>query len=138
MDIEVSLARTKLPVPLASVKRAAQTFLAHAGIHQASLSIVFISAGAMRRLNKKSLGHDHVTDVITFDLGGEGRILDGEIYICPAEAERNAGLYAAPVKKEIFRYLAHGILHLAGHDDATPRQRAVMRKAEDKLLSLIG
>ena len=40
------------------------------GVREAELSIIFLDGKAMRGLNRKSLGHDYVTDVITFDYTG--------------------------------------------------------------------
>jgi rRNA maturation RNase YbeY len=42
------------------------------------------------------------------------------------------------LKRELLRYLAHGILHLLGFDDATVAERERMRELEDKLLSRLG
>jgi rRNA maturation RNase YbeY len=46
-------------------------------------------------------------------------------------------VFGESLEREILRYVAHGILHLIGYDDATERRRAGMRKEEDKLLALI-
>lgn len=91
----------------------------------------------MRALNRKALGHDYVTDVVTFDLGSLGRHLEGEIYVCPGEAKRNACQYGEPFDKELLRYIAHGILHLSGHDDSTEKERSRMREEEDRLLKAV-
>ncbi|MBF0618910.1 MAG: rRNA maturation RNase YbeY [Candidatus Omnitrophica bacterium] len=111
---------------------AARDMLKKCGVRRARLSIVLLSDKAMRALNKKALGHDYVTDVITFDLSSD--VLEGEIYVCPGEAKRNAALYGEPVERELLRYVAHGILHLSGFDDASDKERLHMRIEEDRLL----
>ncbi|MEI6437546.1 MAG: rRNA maturation RNase YbeY [Candidatus Omnitrophota bacterium] len=111
-----------------------RAMLTAAGVRSCDLSIVFLTGAEMRKLNRESLGHDYVTDVITFDLGSVGKVLEGEIYICPAEARRNAREFGEPVGRELLRYVAHGILHLLGHDDATRVKREAMRRQEDRLL----
>ena len=122
----------------AIIQRAAVLFLLQRGIKSAEFSLVFVTGRAIRAINKKQLGHDHVTDIITFDLRDQGSApFEGELVICPAEAMRNARAFGQPLEREVLRYVAHGILHLTGYDDATARQRAVMRKEEDKLLALI-
>ena len=136
MDITLKLIRTKAPLTPAQLKLAAETFLRASGVRNASLSLVLVSGTDMRRLNRRHLGHDYITDVITFDLGSGDR-LEGEVIVCPAEARRNAALYGEDHGREILRYIAHGILHLLGHDDATDQQRTAMRRLEDKLLSLM-
>lgn len=67
----------------ACIQHNTAALLTAAGITQAHLSVVLLEGRAMRALNKKSLGHDYVTDVITFDYseGGAGKkpdSIDGE------------------------------------------------------------
>lgn len=124
----------------ACIQHNTAALLTAAGITQAHLSVVLLEGRAMRALNKKSLGHDYVTDVITFDYseGGAGKkpdSIDGEIFICPAEARRNARELAEPLAKEMLRYVVHGVLHLQGHDDASPAERLAMRAQEDHCLA---
>ena len=83
----------------------------------------------MRAVNKKYLKHDFVTDVLTFDLGEDC----GEIIICPHAALINARAHRTTVDKEIVLYVIHGILHLAGFDDHSPKDILKMRKMEREL-----
>jgi probable rRNA maturation factor len=94
------------------------------------LSIVFVGDRRMRAINKKFLGHDYVTDVLTFDLG-EGQ---GEIIICPGKAGMNAKAHQSSTQKEIVLYAVHGILHLAGYEDKSPEGIRQMRAMEKELL----
>ena len=107
-------------------------------VRTAELSVVFLDGRRMRAFNRRSLGHDYVTDVLTFDFSDDGgrkkTQLIGEIYVCPAEARRNARVYGEPLERELLRYVAHGILHLCGYDDTTDKQRAIMAKEENRLL----
>jgi rRNA maturation RNase YbeY len=84
----------------------------------------------MRSINKKYLGHDYVTDVLTFDLG----VNAGEIIICPQAALSNAKRYQTSTENEIILYVIHGILHLAGYDDHRPKDTLKMRRMESRLL----
>lgn len=122
--------------PAAVIRRAAVIFLKQHRVTSGHLSIVLVTGRLIRKINKSHLGHDHVTDIITFDLRDKG-MFEGELLICPAEAARNARAFGEPLEREVLRYVAHGILHLLGHDDATARQRAAMRREEDELLALI-
>ncbi len=115
--------------------------LHQAGIVQAQLSIVFLTAHQMKALNKKVLNHAYATDVITFDLSSKevlseqrNKQLIGEIYICPAVAEKNACLYKVSFKEEILRYIAHGLLHLMGLKDRTLKEQEKMRQQENILM----
>ena len=52
-------------------------------------------------------------------------------------AELNARRYGEPYEREVGRYVVHGLLHLAGHDDSSVAEREAMRRLEDRyLLSL--
>jgi probable rRNA maturation factor len=95
------------------------------------LGLYFVSRKKMAQLNKKFLGHEGPTDVITFDYG-EGDMLHGEIFICPDVAVSQAKEFGTTPQMELVRYLVHGLLHLRGYDDRTPAKRAKMKKAEDK------
>jgi probable rRNA maturation factor len=85
------------------------------------------------------LRHDFATAVSTFDWkqSGSALDLDGEIIISVQTAKRNALEYDASVKREILLYMIHGILHLCGFDDKSPRQVKQMRDKEKKLLALL-
>lgn len=90
------------------------------------LSIVFVSPGRMRVINRQFLKHDYVTDVITF--------LHGEIIICPEIAYRQARTYGQRYEDEICLYVIHGLLHLKGYDDHHQDDMKKMRQAEQRLM----
>lgn len=122
----------------AVIGRAAALFLAYHRVTSPGLSLVFVTGRISRKINRERLGHDYATDIITFDLRENGSDdLDGELVICLPEAARNARVFGESLEREILRYVAHGILHLLGFDDATDKQRAMMHREENKLLALI-
>jgi len=84
----------------------------------------------MCAINKQFLGHDYVTDVLTFDLGDD----QAEIIICPKVANANAKVHQSTVENEIILYVIHGVLHLAGYDDHSPKDIQEMRMMESLLL----
>ena len=47
----------------------------------------------------------------------------------------NARLYGAPRLQEMRRVVVHGVLHLCGQKDKTPRANARMHRKEDKYLA---
>jgi rRNA maturation RNase YbeY len=130
MQIKIRNLQKKIPIPQALILKAIPAALRQLDFDLQGLSIVFLGGRRMRTINKKYLGHDYQTDVLTFDLG-EGQ---GEIIICPEVAQANALDYQTSTKKEIIRYVMHGILHLKGYDDHAPKDIIKMREMEDKLL----
>ena len=66
------------------------------------------------------------TDVITFH--------HGEIVIGVEVAQRQAAEYGEPVGRELFRYLVHGLLHLAGYEDNEDELRRVMESHQESVI----
>lgn len=109
------------------------------------LQFVLLSPAEMTSLNALHLGHQGVTDVITYDLRtpeslfpAEEELVLAEIYLCPAVAVQNAKVYGQSPSRELFLYAVHGLLHLQGEDDLDDRARASMRAAENRILQAMG
>lgn len=69
------------------------------------------------------------TDVITFD--------HGEIHISVETAQSQAAEYFHDPEAEMMLYILHGLLHLAGHEDATEKGQEMMDMHQTELLSLV-
>ena len=100
----------------------------------ARIHISIISEGELATMNEKFLNHHDFTDVITYDNSYDD-ILMGEIYISANRTLENAKNFQIEVKKELLRYIIHGVLHLCGYTDETDEKRVIMRTMEDKYLS---
>ncbi len=111
----------------------------HLPIKKISLSYIFCDDGYLLGINQDFLDHDTYTDIITFDLSETSDELVGEIYISIERVRENAGRFEAPYLRELHRVIFHGVLHLCGYRDKTPKDQAAMRKAEDNcLLEYLG
>jgi probable rRNA maturation factor len=53
-------------------------------------------------------------------------------------AQRQARAWGRPLDEEVARYLAHGLLHLLGHDHHRREEAARMRAQEERLLGIPG
>jgi probable rRNA maturation factor len=62
----------------------------------------------------------------------------GDVVISVDTARRQAADYEAPLQREIYRLLIHGVLHLMGHDHAQSAQRRVMEREERRLAEAIA
>ena len=117
------------------------------------LAVHVLAAPEMTRLNETFLRHRGPTDVLTFDyverVGQASRLsrsgardrrdacptfLHGEIFVCLDEAVSQARRFHATWQSELVRYVAHGLLHLLGYDDANARARRELKAAEDNLV----
>jgi probable rRNA maturation factor len=121
-------------IDLRLLEKIAAAALEELGMEAAELGIVLVSAKEMASLNEKFLGHEGPTDVITFDYQNTELRICGEIFVCVEEAKRQAKEFKTTWQSEAIRYVVHGILHLAGHDDLNPIARKKMKKEEGRLV----
>lgn len=98
------------------------------------LAVHLVSARRSAEFNQRYLNHDGPTDIITFDHGSTRSQLQGELFICVAEAVRQAVEFGTTWEEEIRRYVIHGLLHLRGFDDRTPEDRRRMKREENRLV----
>ncbi len=102
-----------------------------------AISIVFCSDGYILDMNRKYLGHDYRTDIITFDYGA-GETVSGDLFIGVETVRENAEKYGAAFGEELARVMIHGVMHLCGYGDKTPGEAAVMRRREDYYLGKLA
>lgn len=100
------------------------------------ISIVFCSDTFLRKLNKKYLGHDYYTDILSFPLSDAPQLIEGELYISTERVRENAKTYKQDFEIELLRVIIHGILHFLGYSDSNSSPKKAMRNAEDKALQL--
>lgn len=106
----------------------------------AELNLLFVDTDEMARLNAEHFDIDAPTDVLAFpidadDLGdGDQLVLLGDVVVCPDIARANAPAHAGNLDDEIALLVVHGVLHVLGHDHATPSQTDAMRARERALL----
>ena len=101
------------------------------------LSYIFCSDVFLHKINLDFLNHDTLTDIITFDLGNaDDSYINGEIYISIDRVKDNAIALNVDFNIELRRVLVHGLLHLIGYPDKTRDESELMRRQEDKSLSL--
>ena len=95
------------------------------GYTLAEVDYIFCSAERLLEMNRQYLGHDYFTDVIT---------VAGDIFIDVETVADNARIYGATTLQEMRRVVVHGLLHLCGQRDKTPRTERQMHRKEDKYL----
>ena len=106
-----------------------------------SLGVVLGDHTLVHDLNREWLEHDYETDVVSFVLDEEAQArgeIDGEVYVDLDTAAERAPEFDATMETEALRYVAHGLLHLVGYDDATDDEREAMRALEDRYLTTAG
>lgn len=120
----------------------AERFLARLKLGRCELSVLLVGDARIRTLNREWRGKDESTDVLSFPAGdwpkGAGPRPLGDVVISLDTTLRNARAYGHTIEDELARYLAHGLLHLLGHDHERPKDAAKMAAAETRLLGRAG
>ncbi len=98
------------------------------------VTFVLMTDRALLPYNKRYLGHDEFTDVITFDLQ-TGTGISGDILMSYERIKDNAATFGVSAQNELHRVMVHGLLHLLGHTDKSEAQRKAMRTVEDNYLA---
>jgi probable rRNA maturation factor len=114
------------------------------GSGKPELSIVFVDDVEITRLNRRYLGRNRSTNVISFPMAEGDPVPNspqvlGDVVLSAETAERQARRTKRNAEDEILFLLIHGILHLLGYDHiTTPGERRKMREKERELFALIA
>jgi len=123
-----------------ALKTTMRALLAAVGEKDAGISVSLVDDPAIREINREHRGKDKPTDVLSFPLEPEPfsheRLL-GDIIISIDTARRQAADYDAPLQRELYRLLIHGLLHVLGHDHEKASERARMEAEERRLADAI-
>lgn len=161
MAVEVFAADEQADAPVDTLRwmRLAKNVLEAEGIKgDAELSVLFVDERSMAELHERFLGRDGPTDVLAFPMDddlvpsgrspdsggpgpgatapepGEAPLLLGDVVVCPAVAERNAGERSVSYDDELALLVVHGILHLLGMDHVDDDEARAMERRERELL----
>lgn len=108
----------------------------------AEVSVLFTDDAFIGELNRRYRGVPGPTDVLSFALDededecddDDGEHILGDIVISVETARRQARAEEKTLEQEVALLLAHGTLHLLGHDHDEPEREAVMWKRQDEIL----
>jgi probable rRNA maturation factor len=137
------------PKNKAVIKRWIEKAAVSEGRIPGNLNYIFCDDEHLLQLNRKYLGHDTLTDIITFDYSslkniGENsagqpgkKLISGDIFISVPRVRENAGKFKRSFDEELSRVIIHGILHLCGYKDKTSAEKKQMRKKENNYLRLL-
>jgi probable rRNA maturation factor len=124
-------------VPLRRTARLVRSTLRSERIDGAMVTVVIVDSRRIRRINRRYLAHDVVTDVISFPLERRPR-LEGEMYVNLDRARSQAREYGVSVWNEVVRLVIHGTLHLTGYDDRSRRGAVRMHRRQEALVDRLA
>jgi len=97
--------------------------------------IAVVASAEIAAMNRRYLGHAGPTDVLSFDMSDSGsRGISAQIVVCGDVAVKQARARGLGQQRELMLYVVHGLLHLMGYDDQSPRGAAKMHAREDEIL----
>ncbi|HPW05988.1 MAG TPA: rRNA maturation RNase YbeY [bacterium] len=129
---------SKRPVGLKVLRRAAE-FTAQRLHLDGELSLVLAGDRRLQSLNQAFLGKDKPTDVLSFRAPVISPGALGEIFINLSDCRRPQKYLAVFGAQKSFTYILlflmiHGLLHLAGDDDATEKERLAMISKGERIM----
>jgi probable rRNA maturation factor len=151
-----------IAIDMSRLRRMGEHILAAMHVEDAELSIVLVSDGRIRALNRRYRKKDSATDVLAFPLESEGggprrlrrrsvrgRSLRkaqgqppwvlGDVVISLATARRQAQDFGHGLNQEVVRLVVHGVLHLLGYDhERGTREAARMAGEERRVLRVVA
>ena len=101
-----------------------------------TITYLLIDDKEMVVYNQQFLQHDTLTDVITFE-NKDGNKISGDIVISTDRIYENAEKYKVVFTEELYRVMAHGLLHLLGYKDKSNKEAKEIRKKENYYLEKI-
>ena len=138
LSIAVNNQQSRLRVDKRLLKKAACLILKDAGIEAAEISIAVVDDPMIAQVHAEFLDDDSPTDVISFVLDSSPGRLEGEVVASADTAIARAPEFDWSPAEELLLYVIHGVLHLVGYDDTTPKARKTMRKMERQYISHIS
>lgn len=102
---------------------------------EGEINYIFCNDDYLHKMNVEHLGHDTLTDIISFDysLGNE---LHGDIFISIERVKENAVDFNVTFDDELKRVLVHGVLHYCGYKDKSESDSLAMRVKENEKMEL--
>ena len=149
MSLRIENRQRVLKIDTPGVRRLVDLILDDHGSGDGDLTVVFARDGFVRELNATYRDVDRATDVLAFAVRdgeppGVGEAPDeleqvlGDVVISTDRAVAQARRYRHTPEREILKLVAHGVLHLRGHDHASTSERTKMRNLENRYLRALS
>jgi probable rRNA maturation factor len=138
MGIEVQVApKLSRRILRGRLRRVAlRTLLAEGEPSSRTVTVVITDDKELHALNLRFLHVDAATDVLSFTSDDADYL--GDVVISYETACQNASAAGWNPHDELCLLVVHGILHLLGYEDSTPRGRARMWSRQEKILGRVA
>jgi probable rRNA maturation factor len=145
MALRIENRQRALKLDTPAIRRLVRLILDDHDCAAGDLTVMFARDPLVRELNASYRGVDRATDVLAFAMSdveppsadGDPEELErvlGDVVVSVDRATVQARRYRKTPEREILKLVAHGVLHLLGHDHETSRERTKMRNLENRYL----
>ncbi|MGG5810826.1 rRNA maturation RNase YbeY [Falsiroseomonas sp. CW058] len=124
-----------MPRPEEVARRAAAAALAEAGATGA-VTVLLADDRAVKRLNGTHRAKAKPTNVLSFPAGAGGHL--GDLALALGVVRREARQAGRRTADHLAHLVAHGALHLAGHDHLAAGEARRMEQAEARVMRRLG
>jgi len=145
LPIQISLtnAQRDLPLCLPEIRQVVALLLNELKICTDEVIFHFVSDRKMRLIHNDFFNDPSSTDCITFPLDppktkAKVHHILGEAFVCPKTALLYAEKHGINPYEELYRYIAHCLLHMIGYSDTEATQRAKMKRKERHCLKRLA
>lgn len=104
--------------------------------YPSEIQYIFCDDAFVAEMNQQYLNHDTLTDIITFNYN-TGHYISGDIFISIDRVKENAATFKTTEEDELHRVMIHGILHLCGLNDKSPKDKKLMQEKENEALEIL-
>lgn len=105
---------------------------------QGEAALLLTDDAAVRALNARFRGKDRPTNVLSFPSGEPAPGFLGDIALAYETCEAEAREKGVPLADHAAHLIAHGLLHLVGHDHIDDAEAGVMERLEARILDALG
>lgn len=128
----------KAEISLLKLKKVVTAVLGQFDVKKATVNVSIVNNNQIRRLNKKFLQHNTVTDCLSFDLTEAKDEKSFDLAVNAERALKEAANRGHETEAELALYITHGLLHNLGFDDSTQRSAEKMHDTENRILQHLG
>lgn len=102
------------------------------------IEVVYVDEEKIVQINSEHLNRDYITDIITFryDDADHNQDIEGTMFCCAPRIVEQAQEFNESNKREFLRIYIHGLLHLAGYEDQSKKDKEQMTQKEEFYLGL--
>lgn len=99
-----------------------------------NINVIFTDNSKIKQINLEYRNINYPTDVISFPVKINEKLIGGDIYISINKIKENSKIYKTKFDEEFLRIIIHGVLHILGYDHLKLKERLKMFKKQENYI----